>query len=208
MNGRKPWILTPVLCATAMLMAGGCATFAPPPSRTPNLNPMGNDPLFTLAGIDSAMAEWEHQSVMHVMYTDRCEELGVGYSIFRLDPPWHGFDKALAWGEDGTNIVQGVNFRREEPMSFDWRAWAEDVVRTFREDFGMELRLLEPKPGYEGYDAQYAGGEGEWRAFLAVGYVLRFEADGIREKSKTRALEVVVQRVGSTIPAPELPFEE
>lgn len=208
MNGRKPWILTPVLCAAAMLMAGGCATFAPTPSRTPEPNPMGHDPLFTLAGGDSAMAEWEHRSVMHVMYTDRCEELGVGYSIFRLDPPWHGFDKALAWCEDGTNIVQGVNFRREEPMSFDWRAWAEDVVRTFREDFGMELRLLEPQPGYEGYDAQYAGGEGEWRAFLAVGSVLRFEVNGIRIESKTRSLEVEVRRVGSTIPAPELPFEE
>lgn len=209
MNGRKPWMWAIVLFAAAMPMTGGCATPATPPSPATVPNPAEKDPVSTLAGVDSAtLAEWEHRSVMHVMYTDRCEELGVGYSIVRLDPPWHGFDKALAWGEDGTKIVQGVNFRREEAMSFDWRAWAEDVVRTFREDFGMELRLLEPMPGYEGYDAQYAGGEGEWRAVLAVGSVLRFEADGIRIKSKTRSLEVEVRRVGSTLPAPDLPFEK
>ena len=152
-----------------------------------------------------APMEWERRDIIGAMYMDRCEDLGVGYSFFQLNPPWHGFGKVLAWGEEGTNIVQGLKFQREEPMSFDWHGWAENVVRSFREDLGMEMRLLEPDP-YGGYDAQYAGGEGELLAFLSVVHVTRFETDGIRVKS--RLLEVKVRRFDSTIPDPAPLFEE
>lgn len=202
-----PGLLPTVLFAAVALAMGGCAKSMPSPSLALEPEPTENRPVFM--GFDfNAPVEWAHRDKIGIMYIDRCEELGVGYSFFRLDPPWHGFDKALAWGDDGSDIVQGLKCRREEPMSFDWRSWAEDVVRSFREDFGMELRLLEPKPGYEGYDAQYVGGEGEFRAFLSVGHLIRFESDGIRVKSKSRLLEVEVSRFDATLPGPTFPFGE
>lgn len=205
LNRRKQWMLATISFAAVVLLLGGCALPAPSPSPTLAPVPVEKRPAFTGFDFD-APVEWEHRGVMNVMYTDRCEELGVGYRVLRLDPPWHGFDKVLAWGSDGTNIVQGLKFEREEPMPFGWRAWTENVVHSFHEDFGMELRLLEPKPGYEGFDVQYAGGEGEFRAFLSVGHVIRFETDGIRIKSKSRLLELEVRRFDATIPAPEFPF--
>lgn len=201
MNRLKQWMLSAVLFAAVTLVQVGCATSAPSTPLTLIPKPVGDCPVFMGFDFDAPM-EWERRETMHVMYTDRCKEIGVGSSRFRLDPPWHGFDKALAWGEGGTNIVQGLKFQREEPMSFDWQGWTEDVVRAFREDCGVELRLLEPMPGYEGYDAQYEGDEGKLHAFLAVSHITRFKEDGIRVKSVTRLLEVGVRRHDATIPAP------
>lgn len=204
MNRRMQWVLPAVLFAVVALLVGGCATSVPSPSLTLVPEPMENRPMFM--GFDfNAPVEWERRDMTGVMYMDRCEELGVGYSFFQLDPPWQGFDKVLAWGEEGANIVQGLKFQREEPMSFDWCGWAENVARSFREDLGMELRLLEPDP-YGGYDAQYAGSKGELLAFLSVVHVTRCETDGIRVKS--RLLEVKVRRFDSTIPPPAPLFGE
>ncbi len=45
-------------------------------------------------------------------------------------------------------------------------------------------------------------------AAVAVNHITRFEDDGIRVKSSSRLLELVVRRCAATIPVPPLLFRE
>lgn len=144
--------------------------------------------------------KWASQNVMHVTYVDRCEEVEVGHRRYRLDQPWQGFGEAVAWGEAKTGVPHGLSFSREEPMSFDWRAWADGALESFSAEGGMALQSRLCK----GYDADYVGSAGELKASLSVGTVCRY--DGGKLKSTRRVLNVIVHRRDS--PIPPLHFDE
>lgn len=175
-------------------------TESPSPWQSLRLVPGPADGEAVFMGFDfDAPVEWKSPGSIHVSYLDHCEWLDYWKSLYRLDPPWNGFGEALAWG-DAEGRTVGLKFFREEPMSFDWQAWADGVVQAFPADCGMELRHRESCA--DAYEI-WSGSAGELEALLSVGHVTRFDNDGTTVESVSRLLELVVQRRGATVPAPE-----
>ena len=180
-----------LLCATG----GRGAEFAKPPLPLA-LTPGATDGRSVFMGFDfDAPVDWDG---------DPHAECGGLFRCFRLETPWHGFDRALAVGDVATGSVWTLEFSRDfQPLYHGLdresaRRLAEDLARELGEECGIPLS---PGKIYGSQDTAYMGQAGAFRAILGFWWYPWEPPGQLTEESRAFGCRFLVERIPVRIPS-------